>query len=78
MRKLLFILGLFVSLAAMGQSWDAYYGYIPDDSITGRDSIQLLVIDAEKDSTYVLLIKQLKKNWKKLKVVLDSPLRWCL
>jgi len=64
MKKLLFIIGfIWIALLGKAQSWDHYYGYIPQDSIIGRDSVQILVIDAEKDSTYTLLISQLDSIW---------------
>jgi len=41
------------------QSWDAYYGKLPDGSVVGIDSVQILVIDAETNQTYYMLVSQL-------------------
>ena len=60
MKKLLFILGLFViSLTAIGQSWDAYYPYILPGNILDNDSVQFLSIQAEDDSTFTVLVSDL-------------------
>jgi hypothetical protein len=67
MKKLLFIIGLIsVSLVGFGQSWDHYYGKLPQDSILGLDTLQFLVIDAEDDSTFWVSADQLNTLWVRL------------
>ena len=60
MKKIL--LTTIIALAGIfltAQSWDAYYGKLPDGSVVGIDSVQILVIDAETNQTYYMLVSQL-------------------
>ena len=58
-KSVIFLAILFGITTVKGQSWDAYYGKLPDGSVVGIDSVQILVIDAETNQTYYMLVSQL-------------------
>jgi len=66
MKKVLLIVGMIVSsVLLMGQSWDHSYGYLPQDSILAKDSVQILVIGADPsgDTTFTMLVSDLNALW---------------